>query len=149
MTRQLLGLRDAPRHTCGLGGQTISKAVEAPPGLCMGRAAPPLCGKLLGVKDRRVWQQAIAMLMGLKIRHGFGEKDLAAAVAAALRRSVDKHTCEDCMIKVASGAASSYERVSGGGLTEGAEQSPWAGDLAIIPIPGWHVAPTSHTQSPA
>jgi hypothetical protein len=59
------------------------------------------------------------MLMGLKIRNGFGEKDLAAAVAAALHRGVAKHTCEDCGVKVASGATSSYERVSGGGSPRG------------------------------
>jgi hypothetical protein len=61
----------------------------------------PLCGKPLSPKDRKVWQQAIAMLMGLKVRNGFGEKDLAGAVEHALRTR-----CEDCRIKVASGAAS-------------------------------------------
>ena len=74
-------------------------------GLCMallGRA--PLCGKPLSPKDRKVWQQAIAMLMGLKIRNGFGEKDLAGAVERALHRGT--RTCEDCRVKVASGAAS-------------------------------------------
>jgi hypothetical protein len=40
----------------------------------------PLCGKPLSPEDRKVWQQCIAMLFGLKIRNGFGEKDLAAEV---------------------------------------------------------------------
>ena len=68
----------------------------------MARLAP-LCGKLLSPKDRKVWHQAIALLMGLKVRNGFGEKDLAGAVERALRRGA---RCEDCRIKVASGAAS-------------------------------------------
>ena len=68
----------------------------------MARLAP-LCGKPLSPKDRKVWQQAIAMLMGLKVRNGFGEKDLAAAVERALHRGTP---CEDCRIKVASGVAS-------------------------------------------
>ena len=65
----------------------------------------PLCGKPLSSKDRKVWQQAIAMLMGLKARNGFGEKDLADAVEHALHRGT-RTRCEDCRIKVASGAAS-------------------------------------------
>jgi hypothetical protein len=31
-----------------------------------------------------VWQQAVALLMGLKVRNGIGEKDLAGAVETAL-----------------------------------------------------------------
>jgi hypothetical protein len=31
----------------------------------------PLCGKVLSPEDQKVWQQALAMLMGLKIRNGF------------------------------------------------------------------------------
>jgi hypothetical protein len=31
-----------------------------------------------------VWQQAIALLMGLKVRNGIGKKDLAGAVKTAL-----------------------------------------------------------------
>ena len=81
--------------------QPVSKAVEAA-GLCMA----PLCGKPLSAGDRKVWQQAIAMLMGLKIRNGFGEKDLAGAVERALHRGVQIYRCEDCRVKVASGAAS-------------------------------------------
>ena len=73
-------------------------------------------------EDRKVWRQAIAILMGLKIRNGCGEKDLAAAVRTALHRSANTgRTCEDCLltggVKVASGAASS-------GGPQGAEQSP-------------------------
>ena len=65
-----------------------------------------VCGKQLSPEDRKVWQQAIAMLMKLKIRNGFGENDLMAAVGKALHRGTAKRYCEDCRIKVASGAAS-------------------------------------------
>jgi hypothetical protein len=50
----------------------------------------PLCGKTLSPEDRKVWQQAIGLLMGLKIRNGFGEKDLAAAVGTARHRGAPK-----------------------------------------------------------
>ena len=63
--------------------------------MCMVRLAP-LCGKPLSPKDRKVWQQAIAMLMGLKARNGFGEKDLADAVERALHPRGTR--CEDCRI---------------------------------------------------
>jgi hypothetical protein len=63
----------------------------------------PLCGKPLSPKDRKVWQQAIALLMGLKFRNGFGEKDLTAAVGTALRRRATKRNCEDCGVTVARG----------------------------------------------
>ena len=63
----------------------------------------PVGGKMLSHKDRQVWQQAIALLMGLKVRNGFGKKDLAGAVERALHRGTP---CEDCREKVASGAAS-------------------------------------------
>ena len=43
-----------------------------------------VCGKPLSPVDRRVWQQAIALLMGLKVRNDIGEKDLAGAVEMAL-----------------------------------------------------------------
>jgi hypothetical protein len=84
--------------------------------------APPahLCGKPLSPEDRNVWQQAIAMLMGLKIRNGFDEKDMTAAVGTALHRGATSRTCEDCGVKVGSGAANSG--------VQGAEQPPWAGD---------------------
>ena len=62
----------------------------------------PLTVRTLSPEDRKVWHQAIAMLMGLKVRNGFGEKDLAGAVERALHRGT---RCEDCRIKVASGAA--------------------------------------------
>ena len=54
-----------------------------------------------------MWQQAIALLMGLKVRNGFGEKDLAGAVERALHRGTRARKCEDCSIKVASGARGS------------------------------------------
>ena len=66
----------------------------------------PLCGRQLSLADRRVWNQAIAMLMGLKRRNDFGEKDLAAAVGTALHvRGATKRYCADCGVKVAGGAA--------------------------------------------
>jgi hypothetical protein len=81
----------------------------------------PLCGKLLTPADRKVWNQALAMLMMLKIRNGFGEKELAAAVGTALRLRATKRNCEDCGVKVAGGATIN----SGGGVSG---RSPWAGD---------------------
>jgi hypothetical protein len=57
-----------------------------------------------------VWNQALAMLMMLKIRNGFGEKELAAAVGTALRRGVKICPCEDCGWQVACGASNSGER---------------------------------------
>ena len=66
----------------------------------------PLCGRQLSLAERRVWNQAIAMLMGLKRRNDFGEKDLAAAVGTALHvRGATKRYCADCGVKVAGGAA--------------------------------------------
>ena len=62
----------------------------------------PVGGKMLSHKDRQVWQQAIALLMGLKVRNGFGEKDLAGAVERALHLGA---SCEDCRMRVARGAA--------------------------------------------
>ena len=71
----------------------------------------PVCGKPLNPKDQKVWQQAIAMLRGLRLRNGFGEKDLTAAVGTALHRGAAKRYCEDCGVKVAGGATIN----SGGG----------------------------------
>ena len=52
------------------------------------RGAPlTVCGKPLSPGDRKVWQQAIALLMGLKVRNDIGEKDLAGAVETALHHS--------------------------------------------------------------
>ena len=62
----------------------------------------PLCGKPLSPADRKVWTQAIKMIMGLKVRNGLGEDDLAAAVGTALRRkavNVARKKCEDCQLK--------------------------------------------------
>ena len=97
----------------------------------------PLCGRQLSPADRRVWSQAIAMLMGLKRRNGFGEKDLAAAVGTALRRSAAKRYCDDCGVKVAGGAT---KYTPAGGL-KGAPGSPWAGDSCS------HLAPDIHRIS--
>jgi hypothetical protein len=92
-----------------------------------------VCG--FSPEDRKVWRQAIAMLIGLKIRNGFGEKDLAAAVRTALHRSANTgRNCEDCLltggVKVASGAASS-------GGPQGAEQSPRLDPWPFVRKPGW------------
>jgi hypothetical protein len=59
----------------------------------------PLCGKPLSPEDRKVWQQAITLLMGLKNRNDFGEKDLGAAVETALHERARKRKCEDCGVK--------------------------------------------------
>ena len=75
-----------------------------PPKPCIVDRMAPLHGKLLSPADRRVWRQAIAMLVGLKRRNGFGEKDLAAAVGTAVRRGAARPYCEDCGVKVAGGA---------------------------------------------
>ena len=75
----------------------------------------PLCGRQLSPADRRVWNQAIAMLMGLKRRNDFGEKDLAAAVGTALRRGAAKRYCDDCGVKVAGGATINSGRGAQGG----------------------------------
>ena len=84
----------------------------------------PLCGKSLSPNDQRVWQQAIAMLRGLKLRNGFEEKDLTAAVGKALNRSAwTSRNCEDCGIKVTSGATNSRGPQWGGG--------------GAVPL-GWH-----------
>jgi hypothetical protein len=69
-----------------------------------------LCEKPLGPDDSKVWRQALATLMGLKIRNGLGEKDLAGVVETALRRSAadptrNKRNREHCWLKVTSGAA--------------------------------------------
>ena len=63
-----------------------------------------VCGKALSPEDRKVWRQAIAMLMGLKLRNGLREKGLTAAVGTALHREVGKHNCEDCGVTVVGGA---------------------------------------------
>jgi hypothetical protein len=76
-----------------------------------------VCGKELTPEDRKAWQQAIAMLMGLKIRNGFDKRDLAAAVETALLRGAARRKCEDCGVKVGSGATNS-------GGPEGMERSP-------------------------
>ena len=74
------------------------------------------------------------MLNGLKIRNGFGEKELAAAVGTALHLGATKRYCEDCGVKVAGGAAiNSWGR--------GAPRSPWAG------APYTRLAPDIHRIS--
>ena len=83
----------------------------------------PLCGQLFSrPEDRKVWNQAIAMLMGLKRRNDFGEKDLAAAVGTALHRSASGRNCKDCGVTVARWAATCYLRGP-----QGSELSPWPG----------------------
>ena len=76
----------------------------------------PLCGKLLTPEDRKVWTQAIALLLGLKTRNGFSDKDLAAAVGTALHRGAAKRSCEDCGVKVAGGATINSRGPQGGSV---------------------------------
>ena len=76
------------------------------------------------------------MLMGLKRRNGFGEKALAAAVGTALHRYAAKRNCEDCMVKVARGAA-----INSGGPQGGSAVPFWAGDSYT------HLAPNIHRIS--
>jgi hypothetical protein len=66
-----------------------------------------VCGQPLSPADRKVWRQAIALLLGLKLKNGFGETDLTVAVGTALRRGATKRNCEDCGVVVAGGAANS------------------------------------------
>ena len=90
-----------------------------------------------------MWQQAIALLVELKVRNGIGEKDLAGAVETALHHSAGgrsapevniqptgrrkarrtkaemarahaTHKCEDCGVKVASRAAGHAASRGGG-----------------------------------
>ena len=80
------------------------------------------------------------MLRGLKLRNGFGEKDLTAAVGKALRRRAARRKCEDCGAKVASGAAHS-------GVPHGRGRS---GPLGLaIPKPRRRLAPSFHIEFPA
>jgi hypothetical protein len=63
-----------------------------------------VCGKPLSPEDRKLWQQAICALVGVKVRTGFGSFGLATALAEALERAAGKrHICEDCGVKVARG----------------------------------------------
>jgi hypothetical protein len=49
-----------------------------------------------------VWQQAIALLMGLKVRNDIGEKDLAGAVETALHHSAGGRPAPEVNIQPAS-----------------------------------------------
>jgi hypothetical protein len=89
----------------------------------------PLCGRQLSPADRKVWRQAIALLIGLKRRNGFGEMDLAAAVGTAMHRGAAKRYCDDCGVKVAGGAT-----INSGGAR------------LAIPILAW---PSIYIESPA
>jgi hypothetical protein len=84
-----------------------------------------LCGKELSAADRKAWQQAIELIVGLKLRNGFGEKGLTAAVRSALRRSASKRMCERCGVKAprfglpkADGAAGAAEPLKHGDRTK-------------------------------
>jgi hypothetical protein len=98
------------------GQLDVLKWLDSSPGLWMA----PLCGMQLSPADRRVWNQTIAMLIGLKIRNGFGEKELTAAVGTALHvfhgDGAAKHNCEDCGVKVAGGASNDKLRGASIGL---------------------------------
>jgi hypothetical protein len=86
-----------------------------------------VCGKPLSPEDRKVWRQAIALLIGLQRKNSFGEEDLTAAVGAALHRATKSGNCEDCGVMVASVAAVAE------GVPRGSERSPWAGDACTRP----------------
>ena len=62
-----------------------------------------VCGKPLSPGDRKVWQQAIALLMGLKVRNDIGEKDLAGAVETALHHSAGGGSAPEVNIQPTSG----------------------------------------------
>ena len=99
----------------------------------------PLCGRQLSPADRKVWHQAIVILMGLRIRNDFGEKELTAAVGTALHRgAAAKHSCEECGVKVAGGASNDKLRGASRGLR---------GPLGLaIPKLAW---PQVNIESPA
>ena len=90
-----------------------------------------VCGKPLSPADRRVWQQALAMLIGLKRRNGFGDNELTAAVKAVLHDAmkVASRNCEDCGVTVTCVAAS-----SGGGRSPQpvAIPKPAGGPIRIV-----------------
>jgi hypothetical protein len=90
-----------------------------------------VCGKPLSPEDRKVWRQAIAMLMGLKLRNGLGKKGLTAAVGTALLREAGKRICEDCGVTVVGGAT--FEpRLPGRG-----SRSLGPGPAHLIPSSAW------------
>jgi hypothetical protein len=62
-----------------------------------------VCGKPLSPGDRKVWQQAIALLMGLKVRNDIGKKDLAGAVETALHHSAGGGSAPEVNIQPTSG----------------------------------------------
>ena len=96
---------------------------------CAKMAPLTVCGKLLSPADRRVWQQALAMLMGLKRRNGFGDNELTAAVKAVLHHAVASRNCEDCGVTVTRVAASSGGERSG--PRPGAIPKPAGGPIRI------------------
>ena len=100
----------------------------------MARAPMHVCGKPLSPEDRKVWRQAIALLIGLKRRNGFGEMDLAAAVGTAMHRGAAKRYCDDCGVKVAGGATINS---GGGGGAQGGPPVPLG--WRFLNSPGPHV----------
>ena len=59
-----------------------------------------LCGRpIISTGDRKAWTQAIALLVGLKVRNGYGDEDLTASVGKALQRSSTQRVCESCKLK--------------------------------------------------
>jgi hypothetical protein len=97
-----------------------------------------LCGKSLSPDDRAAWNQAVALLLGLKLRNGFGDRDLAGAVGVTLATSGT--SCEDCGLKVAT---------VGLLYTQGGGAAPFVGlgQLATPKPPGW--SPVNCAESPA
>ena len=87
--------------------------------MCMPLASL-LCGKPLSRDDQKVWKQAVVLLVGLKLRNGLGKRELAAAVGAALEHRKPSDYCEDCRVKVGSGAAHPQDLRARGFLNQ-----PW------------------------
>jgi hypothetical protein len=99
--------------------------------LCMA----PLCGKWLSPDDRRAWQQAVALLVGLKVRHGLGVKELSAAVGKALYRGAARRNCEDCGEKVSRGGVGGVWGGGGGVLVPCSSRGGRAVQSACVAVP--------------
>jgi hypothetical protein len=84
--------------------------------------------------------------MGLKVRNGFGEKDLAGAVGTALRRRSTKRKCEDCGVTVARGAAYAGAQ-GGGGVGARGWTGVWSLGLAVPNPPPGHLGPRFRIES--
>jgi hypothetical protein len=62
-----------------------------------------VCGKLLNPEDRKLWRQALGILLELRIRNGIDEKEFSAEVSTVLipkrgARGFASTSCEDCRL---------------------------------------------------